>query len=139
MSVFFELPIHLRQRWWNANTWQEREAVEEEFHKMKENAAAELHKDETHKQDAVSNANGADLYREALQVIGIPSCPKLEEKLCGPDPDQTSDRLRTYLAAFKAERQAWKVFAAGAHHSVLEVAQELKRKTLAELDAAIDA
>jgi len=31
MSVFFQLPMDLRERWWSAITWDEREAVEREF------------------------------------------------------------------------------------------------------------
>jgi hypothetical protein len=31
MSIFFQLPMDLRERWWSAITWDEREAVEAEF------------------------------------------------------------------------------------------------------------
>jgi hypothetical protein len=32
MSIFFQLPADLRERWWSAITLDEREAVEAEFH-----------------------------------------------------------------------------------------------------------
>jgi len=31
MSIFFQLPMDLRERWWSAITWDERQAVEDEF------------------------------------------------------------------------------------------------------------
>jgi len=31
MSIFFQLPMDLRERWWSAITWDERQAVEAEF------------------------------------------------------------------------------------------------------------
>jgi hypothetical protein len=120
MSIFFELPIHLRQQWWNANTWQEREAVEEEFHKMKE--------------DAVEKVNVADLYQEALEVIRIPTWHALETKLSS---DRVADSLRSYLAALRAEHEAWKVFAKGGPHSELDKAHKLAHKTLADLNALV--
>jgi len=38
MSVFFQLPMDLRERWWSAITWDEREAVEREFEERKKPA-----------------------------------------------------------------------------------------------------
>ena len=123
MSIFFELPMHLRQQWWNANTWQEREAVEEEFHNMKK--------------DEVEKVNVADLYREALEVIRIPSWTNLETKLSGPDPSPVVAPLRSYLDALLAEREAWKVFAKGGHHSELDKAHKRAHKALAKLKALV--
>ena len=51
MSIFFELPMNLRERW-SANTLEEREAVEEEF-----------------------RIDLKALYLEALEVIRIPAWP----------------------------------------------------------------
>ena len=56
MSIFFELPMNLRERW-SANTLEEREAVEEEF-----------------------RIDLKALYLEALEVIRIPAWPDLETK-----------------------------------------------------------
>ena len=124
MSIFFELPIHLRQQWWNANTWQEREAVEEEFHKMKEDAVE-------------TKVNVADLYQEALEVIRIPAWHALETKLSGPDANRVAESLRSYLAALRSEHEAWKVFAKGGPHSELDKAHKLAHKTLADLNALV--
>jgi len=123
MSIFFELPMNLRQQWWNANTWQEREAVEEEFHKMKE--------------EAVEKVNVADLYQEALEVIQIPAWHALETKLSSPGSTQVVVRLQAYLAALRAEREAWKVFAKGGPHSELDKAHKRAHKALAELNALV--
>ena len=120
MSIFFELPMNLRERWWSANTLEEREAVEAEFHNMKK--------------DAVEKVNVADLYREALEVIRIPSWTKLETKLSS---DRVAESLRSYLDALRAEREAWKVFAKGGPHSELDKAHKLAHKTLAELNSLV--
>lgn len=123
MSIFFELPMNLRERWWSANTLEEREAVEAEFHNMK--------------YDAVEKVNVADLYREALEVIRIPSWTKLETKLSEPDPSLVVAPLRSYLAALRAEREAWEVFANGGPHSELDKAHKRAHKALAELNALL--
>ena len=118
MSIFFELPMNLRERWWSANTLEEREAVEEEF----------------------LNANLVDLkalYLDALEVIRIPAWLELETKLSGPDANRVAASLRSYLAALLAEREAWKVFAKGGPHSELDKAHKHAHKTLAELLAVL--
>jgi hypothetical protein len=118
MSIFFELPMNLRERWWSANTLEEREAVEAEFHKTEEDAV---------------EVNVADLYREALEVIRIPSWPALETKLSGPGSSQVVVRLQAYLDALRTEREAWKVFAKGGPHSELRKTHKLCWNTLDEL------
>jgi len=119
MSIFFELPMNLRERWWSANTLEEREAVEAEFHKMKEEAV---------------EVNVADLYREALDVIRIPAWHALETKLSS---DRVAESLRSYLDALRAEREAWKVFTNGGPHSELDKAHKRAHKALAELNALV--
>ena len=114
MSIFFELPMNLRERWWSANTLEEREAVEEEYR-------VEL----------------KALYIEALEVIRIPAWPELETKLSGPVPKRVAESLRTYLDALLAEREAWKDFAKGRVHSELDKAHKHAHKTLAELKALV--
>jgi hypothetical protein len=120
MSIFFELPMHLRDRWWSANTLEEREAVEAEFHKMKEEAVE-------------SKVNVADLYQEALEVIRIPAWPALETKLSSPGSTQVVVRLQAYLDALRAEHEAWKVFSKGGPHSELRKTHKLCWNTLDEL------
>ena len=120
MSIFFELPMNLRERWWSANTLEEREEVEAEFHNMK--------------YDAVEKVNVADLYQEALEVIRIPAWHALETKLTTL---HVADSLRSYLAALRAEREAWKVFTNGGPHSELDKAHKRTHKALAELNALV--
>ncbi len=111
MSIFFELPMNLRERWWNANTWQEREAVEAEFH-----------------------MGLKALYQEALDVIRIPAWHALETKLTTL---HVAESLRSYLDALRAEREAWKVFTNGGPHSELDKAHKRAHKALAELNALV--
>lgn len=114
MSIFFELPMNLRERWWSANTLEEREAVEVEYH-----------------------LGLKALYLEALEVIRIPAWLDLETKLAGPDSHRVAESLRSYLDALLAEREAWKVFAKGGPHSELDKAHKQAHKTLAELKALV--
>ena len=112
MSIFFELPMNLRER--SANTLEEREAVEEEF-----------------------RVDLKALYLEALEVIRIPAWPELETKLANPGSTQVVARLQAYLAALRVEREAWKVFAKGGPHSELDKAHKHAHKTLDELCAVL--
>jgi hypothetical protein len=111
MSIFFKLPMNLRERWWSANTLEEREAVEAEFH-----------------------LDLKALYQEALDVIRIPAWHALETKLSS---DRVAESLRSYLAALRAEREAWEVFTNGGPHSELDKAHKLAHKTLAQLNALV--
>ena len=114
MSIFFELPMNLRERWWSANTLEEREAVEEEY-----------------------RLGLKALYLEALEVIRIPAWPELETKLAGPGSSQVEASLRSYLAALRVEREAWKVFAKGGPHSELKKTHKLCWTKLDELSALL--
>ena len=111
MSIFFELPMNLRER--SANTLEEREAVEEYRLELKA------------------------LYLEALEVIRIPVWPELETKLANPGSTQVVARLRSYLDALRVEREAWKVFAKGGPHSELQKTHKLCWNTLDELRAVL--
>jgi hypothetical protein len=122
MSIFFELPMNLRERWWSANTLEEREAVEVEYHL----GLKALYLDGL-----------KALYLEALEVIRIPAWPDLETKLSGPDSHRVAESLRSYLDALLAEREAWKDFAKGGPHSELDKAHKQAHKTLAELKALV--
>lgn len=112
MSIFFELPMNLRER--SANTLEEREAVEEEYR-------LEL----------------KALYLEALEVIRIPAWPELETKLANPGSSQVVARLQAYLDALRVEREAWKVFTKGGPHSELQKTHNLCWNTLDELRAVL--
>ena len=122
MSIFFELPMNLRERWWSANTLEEREAVEVEYHL----GLKALYLDGL-----------KALYLEALEVIRIPAWPDLETKLSGPDSHRVAESLRSYLAALRVEREAWKVFAKGGPHSELQKTHKLCWNTLDELRAVL--
>ena len=114
MSIFFELPMNLRERWWSANTLEEREAVEVEYH-----------------------LGLKALYLEALEVIRIPAWPELETKLANPGSTQVVARLQAYLDALRVEREAWKLFAKGGPHSELQKTHKLCWNTLDELRAVL--
>ena len=111
MSIFFELPMHLREQWWSANTLEEREAVESVFRKTGKSLCEPE-------------------YNEALKLLGIEEWPELKTKLAST---QVIGYLRSYLAAFRAEREAWKGFD---DHSILE-AQNHTRQTLDDLNAVL--
>lgn len=99
---FFVLPMNLRERWWDANTLAEREAVEEEFRETKS-----LEVPEPYRRD----------YKTMLDVMGDFLWDSLTDGLRGDKGEQIGESMRAYLEAgdatdalqneFDAHNEAW--------------------------------
>ena len=83
MSIFYELPLDLRERWWSANTLTEREAVETEFRDLK---TAEV------------PVQYAPDYREALDMLDSSLWDPLKNGLIDQG-DTVHEVLKSYVAA----------------------------------------
>jgi len=98
----FVLPMNLRERWWGANTLEEREAVEEEFRETKS-----MEVPEPYRRD----------YKTMLDGMEDFLWDSLKDGLCGDQHEQVGEAMRAYLEAsdatdalqkeFEAHNEAW--------------------------------
>lgn len=86
MSIFFDLPMNLRELWWGANTLEDREAVEEEFRVAK---SAEV--PEKYAQD----------YKKMLTVMGSFLWTPLKHGLCSEQGEQVGKAMKSFLEAYE--------------------------------------
>ncbi len=85
MSIFFELPMALRERWWRSNTLEEREAIEIHF---RETTSLEV-------PDDVSSD-----YKEMMLIMAPFLWIPLKKGLCGKQSKQVVEAMKAYLSAY---------------------------------------
>ena len=85
MSIFFELPGNLRERWWNSITLEEREAIEKEY-----------------RETITLNVPDRflDNYKEMTLIMAPFLWIPLKDRLNGEQSEQVGDAMKAYLAAY---------------------------------------
>lgn len=84
MSNLFELPMPLRERWWNSISLEERELIEIEFRETTNLEVPE------HSSD----------YKEMTLIMAPFLWIPLKNGLCGEKSEQVAQAMKVYLAAY---------------------------------------